>query len=248
MALAKRLWRLSFALQRWITPGLEYSQTTFEQRLQYHVPRASSWLDLGCGHRLLPEWRAREESALLETAGFVVGVDSDVAAIRRHRSFEYRCAADIRALPFANGRFDLVTANMVVEHLDDPVAQFHEVARVLAPNGTFLFHTPNARSYVTIIARPFPHAARRVAARVLEGRESVDVYSTYYRANREADIRRIAALTGFRVEQLEYINSSPAFSMFPPLLLPELLFVRQLQRRRALIKYRPAIVALLKKI
>jgi SAM-dependent methyltransferase len=183
----------------------------------------------------------------MRSTTFAVGVDADFAAIRRHRSFVHRCVADISALPFAGGRFDLVTANMVVEHLDDPIAQFTDVARVLAPNGLFLFHTPNAQSYITMLARPFPDAVKRVAARFLEGRDAVDVYPTYYRANRATDIQRIARTSGFEIEQIEYVNSSPTFNMFPPLLLPELLILRQLQRRQGLTKYRAALIGVLRR-
>lgn len=183
----------------------------------------------------------------MKGASFAVGVDADFDAIRRHRSFVHLCAGDIRALPFAGSTFDLVTANMVVEHLDDPVAQFSDVARVLRPSGVFLFHTPNARSYVTALARRFPDAFKRVAARILENREAVDVYPTFYRANRATDIERIARRAGLIVEQVEHVNSTPAFSMFPPLLIPELLLVRQLQRRRSLFKYRAALVGILSK-
>src|SRR5690348_2351000 len=108
-----RLERFSYAMQRWITPGLAYSQASFEQRLKTLVPAAASWLDLGCGHRLLPEWRSAAESELVRTARFAVGVDTDFAAIRRHRSFTRLCLGDIAQLPFRNESFDLVTANMV---------------------------------------------------------------------------------------------------------------------------------------
>jgi SAM-dependent methyltransferase len=239
--------RISNTLQHWITPGLRYSQTTFEQRLEEHVRRATSWLDLGCGHRLLPEWRSAAEAELMKTAPFAVGVDADFDAIRRHRSFTNLCLGDIARLPFKSESFDLVTANMVVEHLGDPVLQFAEVARVLAPNGKFVFHTPNAQSYVVAIARSLPETTKRFLARVLEDRVSEDVYPTYYRANQASAIETIAATSGFEVDRIEFVNSSPALSLVPPLLIPELVWIRQLQRREGLARFRPVLICVLRK-
>lgn len=45
---------------------------------------------------------------------------------------------DIRALPYADGAFDLVMAAHVIEHLPDPLAGLREMCRVLAPGGTLL--------------------------------------------------------------------------------------------------------------
>jgi SAM-dependent methyltransferase len=239
--------RISNRLQHWITPGLTYSQTILEDRLREYVPKAARWLDLGCGHRVLPEWRAAAEADLVRTARFAVGVDTDLDAVRRHRSFSQLCLADIGTLPFRPNAFDLITANMVVEHLVDPVSQFGEVARVLAPNGVFVFHTPNAQSYVVAAAKLLPESIKRPLARVLEDRAGADVYPTHYRANTQARIEQASESSGLMVERIEFVNSSPALSLVPPLLVPELLWIRQLQRRAGLAKYRPVLIAALRK-
>lgn len=43
------------------------------------------------------------------------------------------------ALPLPSGAYDLVHANSVIEHVDDPQAAFHEAYRVLKPGGVFWF-------------------------------------------------------------------------------------------------------------
>jgi len=238
---------ISYALQRRITPGLKYSQVAFEERLKTVVPAATKWLDLGCGHRLLPEWRGDAEAELMKSAPFAVGVDTDYDAIRRHRSFTRLCLGDIARLPFKSESFDLVTANMVVEHLGDPVIQFAEVARVLVPGGRFLFHTPNAHGYIVSIARLFPDGFKKVLARVLENRVAEDVYPTHYRANERHSIEEISARSGFEIEKLDFVTSSPALGLAGPLVLPELLWIRQLQRRSGLEEYRPVLICALRR-
>jgi SAM-dependent methyltransferase len=247
MKIRTKLDDLAGVLQRKITPGLPYSQTVFEQRLGPYVHRASRWLDLGCGHRLLPEWRGDAEAELVRSAPFVVGLDADYPALRQHRSIENLCAGDITRLPFRDESFDLVTANMVIEHLADPAGQFAEVARVLKPGGIFLFHTPNVQSYVIALARLLPDSVKRVLAKIMEGRESADVYPTFYRANRASEIGPIAQRGGLLVSGIEFVSSTPAFNLFAPLLIPELLWIRMLQRRSSLAKYRHTLICALRR-
>ncbi|HET9864152.1 MAG TPA: malonyl-ACP O-methyltransferase BioC [Steroidobacteraceae bacterium] len=56
------------------------------------------------------------------------------------RRFE-RVRADAYALPFADGAFDLVFSNLMLQWCDDLDAVFAEIARVLKPGGLFSFST-----------------------------------------------------------------------------------------------------------
>src|SRR4030095_86368 len=120
-----------------------HSQTLYEKVLHSHVTPETKWLDLGCGHHVLPVWREEEERRLVAGCGMLVGMDYDLPSLKKHRSISLRVRGNINRLPFPDSFFDLVTANMVVEHLADPVEQFCEINRVLKPGGRFLFHTPN---------------------------------------------------------------------------------------------------------
>lgn len=91
-------------------------------------------LDVGCGtgHHL----------ADLRKRGFeVAGVDGSpemVARARAHnQAVDIECA-DVEALPFASGRFDLVLCIEVLRYLRDPAGCLHEIARVLRPGGVCL--------------------------------------------------------------------------------------------------------------
>ena len=46
--------------------------------------------------------------------------------------------ADMNRLPYPADRFDIVTANMLMHHADDPAVVLGEGARVLKPGGTFV--------------------------------------------------------------------------------------------------------------
>jgi len=247
MGLRQGLYKLSAALQRRIVPGLRYSQETYEARLNQSVPTGGAWLDIGCGHALLPDWRAENEPALMRRCRVAVGADVDIESLRRNRSFPTLCGGDVSSLPFRDGVFDLVTANMVVEHLREPRLQFMEIDRVLRAGGLFMFHTPNAGNYLAPLSRLIPDSTRPLLARVLDGRKEEDVYPTYYRANTAELIEAACRGTRLVVEALEYVNSTPVTSMIPPLVVPELLLLRQLQRPE-LQKYRATIICRLRKM
>jgi ubiquinone/menaquinone biosynthesis C-methylase UbiE len=235
------------SIQRILVPELRYSQTRYEEELGRILLPGHRWLDLGCGHRILPEWRADAEQALVARSGFVVGADLDFEALRRHRSIERRVYGDIARLPFADSTFDIATANMVLEHVVEPALHFREVARVLRPDGRFVFLTPNAEGYLVRAGRIVPEAAKGWLIRLLENRASEDVFRTYYRANSCASIHRFAAESGFAVEDLKLILTVPQFARILPLAILELLFIRLLTTSVA-ERLRPNILTVLRKL
>jgi len=91
-------------------------------------------LDVGCGPGALT-------ARLVDRLGVdaVVGVDpsaSFVAAARaRFPGLDVR-EARAEALPFADGSFDAVLAQLVVHFMDDPVTGLREMGRVCRPGGT----------------------------------------------------------------------------------------------------------------
>jgi SAM-dependent methyltransferase len=91
-------------------------------------------LDVGCGPGALT-------GRLVERLGVdaVAGVDpsaSFVAAARaRFPGLDVR-EGRAEALPFADGSFDTVLAQLVVHFMDDPVAGLREMGRVARPGGT----------------------------------------------------------------------------------------------------------------
>lgn len=97
-------------------------------------------LDAGCGGGLV----ARELAA---AGAEVVGVDRSLGSLgvaRRAVRGHFRPAQGrLERLPFADGSFDAVVAADVLEHLPDLPAAVAELARVLAPGGSFVFDTVN---------------------------------------------------------------------------------------------------------
>lgn len=223
-----------------LAPGLRNSQYAYAATLRAALASKGRWLDLGCGHDFLPSW-VRERVPDLR-AWTPVGIDMDEASIRRHAGLRWRIKGDIQKLPFPDNTFDLVTANMVVEHVERPHALFAEIARVLRGGGTAIIHTPNVAGYATVFARLMPDRVLSLLAALLLGRRQEDVYPTFYRANSEEALRQAAETAGIEVTKIEYVESSPQFIRIPPLLLLEVGAIRLL-RRPALAHRRVCLIA-----
>lgn len=101
-------------------------------------------LDLACG--------TGYGSALLAQAGAeVTAIDISPEAIReakaRHGDHVKFLIADCHDLPFEDGKFDVVVANEMIEHVEDHDALIAQAKRVLAEDGLFLVSTPNKPVY-----------------------------------------------------------------------------------------------------
>jgi len=230
-----------------IAPNLCHAQSLYEKVLSSYVDSNTKWLDLGCGHQVLPSWRLEQEKKLVGRCRSVVGIDYDSGSLKAHKSISERVRGSITELPFRDNYFDLVTANMVVEHLDKPDAQFHEVFRVLKPGGGFVFHTPNALGYLTIGARLIPNRFKKRLVYLLEGRNENDIFETHYRANSRKKIGELAHATGFSLVKVKMMVTDAGFSSFsPPLAALELVWIRLLMTE-SLKPLRIQIIAILKK-
>ena len=109
------------------------------------LARGKRVLDAGCG-------AGYGSAELALTAASVVGVDFAPEALEFARMnyaqsnlvFEQ---ASCTALPHGPGRFDLVVAFEVIEHLADWREFLSECRRVLSPDGQFIVSTPNRLYY-----------------------------------------------------------------------------------------------------
>jgi ubiquinone/menaquinone biosynthesis C-methylase UbiE len=196
--------------------------------LRNYVAAGTRWLDLGCGHQVLPAWRSAEEQLIVARSGRAVGLDYELRALKEHQSLTTRVRGDITKLPFKDNSFTLVTANMVLEHLDSPAIQCREIQRVLAPNGILLCHTPNVLGYTTILARLIPQALRLPLIALLEGRREEDVFKTHYRANSPRRLTVLARQSGLEPLSMRTIVSTATSAVITPLAVLELLWIRVL--------------------
>lgn len=240
--------KLYWKLEKRIVPDLTSSQHHYRDALFAVLPESAfHWLDLGCGHQVFADWMTADQNRLVERAEVAVGIDLDLPALKAHPGLRYRIYGDLTHIPLRDQTFDVITANMVVEHLDRPDLVFREVQRLLRPGGVFVFHTTNARNPFLAAAARIPQGLKNRMVYMFEHRKAEDVFPTHYRANQPGDIRALAASTGFECRALELVSSSAFTQMLGPLVVFELLYIRLLRRKR-FEHLRPNIICILKKV
>jgi SAM-dependent methyltransferase len=140
-----------------------------------------SWpriLEVGCGTgAMLVE---------LERLGAAYGLDIAPLAARycRERGVDSVCLGDAQALPYGDGRFDLVVTVDLLEHLDDDLAALREMLRVCCRGGLFIGTVP---------AFQFLWSGR-------------DVQLHHRRRYTLAEVSAKLAEAGFRILKISYVN------------------------------------------
>lgn len=122
----------------------------------------------------------------------VIGVDVDDAVLSNRSTDENVVIGPDGSLPFADGSADVVIADFVLEHLDDPAMVEAEVFRVLKPGGLFCGRTPHAWNYVSLASRLVRGARRMTLLKLAQpSRKEVDAFVTAYRCNTLRRLRRM---------------------------------------------------------
>jgi SAM-dependent methyltransferase len=160
-------------------------------------------LDLGAGAGLVRQMNFRGMAA------HVTGLDLD-PRVKSNPYLNTGIVGDASKLPFADGSFDIVISDNVLEHLREPIHAIREVHRVLRPGGLFLAKTPNRWHYVATASRLTPTRFHQWFNSI-RGRPPADTFPTLYRANSRRQLAALADAAGFGDLQLEYVEGRPEY-------------------------------------
>ncbi len=134
----------------------QHLRRTAERDAAYLLPHlrpGQRVIDVGCGPGTITR-----DIATRVAPGEVLGVDAqlDVLELAREQSAGHTAAphfqlADVYALPFEDGSFDVAHAHQVLQHLSHPIDALREIHRVLRPGA--LLGVRDA-DYATMIGWP----------------------------------------------------------------------------------------------
>jgi len=223
-----------------VHPQVEYADI-----IEEYIRPGIDWLDIGCGRQIVPDWVWGPERAQHILRGVnITGLDRD-EAISEHPYLKTCLKCFAESIPVPDENYDLVTANMVMEHVQEPARVLCEIRRVLRPGGWFIVHTPNRRYYLIAAARWLHQHLKNVLICALESRSETDVFPTHYRFNTPEVIRCVAEQTGFVVKSIRLTGPYPAFwtTHFAHLERP----ILALLQRPAFERYRSNLIVKLQK-
>jgi SAM-dependent methyltransferase len=116
-------------------------------------------------------------------ASRVIGLDIDTKVFDNLTTSENRLIFG-GIFPLENESVDVVLADWVFEHIDNPSDFVNEINRILKPGGFLFARTPHKNNYFSLFARFFGNKLHvRVLKFVQPNRLNVDVFPTKYKMN-----------------------------------------------------------------
>jgi len=193
----------------------------FYGRVQALLQPEFTALDVGCGRGSQADDRSPFRKHLRTFRGrcrHVIGIDLDPIAGDNPFLDEFRRMETPQKWPIDDSSIDLLLSDCVLEHVSDPAAFFAEAGRVVKPGGFICLRTPNALSYVALVARIMPNRLhRRILRTAQPTRQEDDVFPTLYRCNRKGLLRRFLRDSGFDAVVYRH-EGQPAYLTFSPAL------------------------------
>lgn len=207
-----------------LLPNITYNQFFYEKLLEQNINSSSVWLDAAGGFRILP-WESKQlEKALFKKAKEVVAVDIEFDTIRKHGTIRKLIVADLQKLPFKNDYFNVITLNVVLEHLKNPSLVVKELVRVLEKRGKIIVHMPNKYGYISFAALLIPAELRKLMHYKLLKYPAGNYHDLYYRCNTKYALNQVMKKYSMRNLYFEYKNTNLFFYFFKPLLFLEILY------------------------
>lgn len=178
----------------------------YERKIESILRKEHTILDAGCGRS------APVLSKYIGKADKLVGVDLEDYT-NSSGDIEY-IQGNISSIRVPSASVDIVISRAVLEHVPDPNAVFAEINRILKPDGSFIFLTPNLWDYVSIISFLVPNRFHPFIVNKTEGRTLEDVFPSYYKANTYNAISKLCKKSGLSINEFKWLSQYPAGFMF----------------------------------
>lgn len=139
----------------------------------------------------------------------VIAVDVDIAVLKNRASDEQIHLQHGSELDSLQGTVDLVSADYVLEHIEDAKLFVEQIQGALKNGGWFCARTPHKFSYVAIFARLIRNGLHTKYLKFIQpSRKDIDVFPTAYNLNSLQDVKN--AFSGWENRSFIF-RSDPAY-------------------------------------
>ena len=167
----------------------------FYGRINSLLKDTDSVLDLGAGRGswyLLDNCSYRKEIRNIKNkVKYLVGVDVDEAVLENPTTHE-NMIMTLEKIPLDNSSMDIIVADWVLEHVQNPIQFCSEINRILKPGGIFCARTPHKYKYVSLFASLFKNKYHSKILKFIQPqRIELDIFPTAYKLNTQRSIKKI---------------------------------------------------------
>lgn len=185
-------------------------------------------LDLGAGRGAWledPSDFRRDLRTLKGKVTEIVGQDIGPAVLSNPSVDHAVTSGPDEALPFEDESFDLIVADYVFEHVQNPVHLSREINRILKPGGWVCARTPNKWGYVSILTRLIHNTLHaRILRFAQPNRKEIDVFPTAFRLNTMDALKRTFPPISFSHHSY-YYQAEPSYHFNSKVVLSAMRFL-----------------------
>ena len=159
----------------------------FYGRINAILKDSDSVLDLGAGRG---SWYSQDNSLyrreirnLKSKVKYLVGIDIDNAVLENPTTHK-NMIMSLNKIPLENNSMDIIVADWVLEHVQNPIEFTSEIDRVLKPGGIFCARTPHKYKYVSLFAILIKNKLHSKVLKFIQPqKKEQDTFPTAYKLN-----------------------------------------------------------------
>lgn len=180
----------------------------FYGRINSLLKNTDNVLDLGAGRGswyLTDKCSYRKELRnIKDKVKYLVGADIDEAVLKNSTTHE-NIIIKLEKIPLDNNSMNLIMADWVLEHVQDPIKFYSEINRVLMPGGVFCARTPHKYKYISLLTSLFKNKYHSKVLKLIQPeRAELDIFPTAFKLNTQ----RIIKKTFYNYENFSYLYTS----------------------------------------
>lgn len=181
-------------------PSFAYTMKKVTAHLsQYAQPKV---LDIGCGRKSDIGRYLKEHNS----HALIHGADLDEYSLK-NTDVDELFICDAADMPFADGSYDAVFSQFLLEHVKDSQETVNSIARVTAPGGLATLIIPNPTSPASTVAKLTPYSFHLFFKRKIQQYDNVseDTFPTFFAFKSVSNLEKQMKQAGFTDIESTYV-------------------------------------------